>query len=71
MLDYNFNNKHKPGTVIQLPDSLSRYSEDQNIEIPGIQKEFLINNIKAVNIEKLQLEEEYLFGIRQAILDPV
>lgn len=47
-----------------------RVPNDSPIEIPDIKEKFHISNIMIVNIENLQLEDEYLFNIGQAILIP-
>lgn len=52
LVDYDFKIKHKLGSTMSVPDSLSIYSEDQQIKQPPIKEEFNINIIKTINMEK-------------------
>lgn len=69
LVDYSFTLKHKPGAAMRVPDALSRHPVDEGTEDDVVAEELQISVINQVNIHKLQLEDEYLANIRNALLD--
>lgn len=70
LVEFDFKIVHKSGNTLKMADLLSRFPQDKDIDEPVAAEEILINMVKMVNIEKLQLEDPHLFKIRMAIIDP-
>lgn len=70
LIDFDFTIKHKPGAAMRVPDGLSRNPLNIEIDNDDVAEELEINTISQVNICKLQMEDEFLLSIRNALLDP-